>query len=119
MIEDQKQSHLNGAIEVLLAEDTKKLLAKIILDSLRADPSDFLDEEGVAQASSIESFCEKVLTTNMIVPMLTGVGKANAEVFGPLKKMFDINKLTTSLAERVEKLQETPKEEPEPEEQLH
>ena len=119
-VEDQRTKSMSDAVEVLLSDETRLLLAKVILDSLRAKPQDFLNEVDKPYCHSVEDFCNNVLTTNMIGPFLSGVAKANAEIFSPLQKIMNMDQLTTSIANKLVEMQpEESPEETEKEKNLH
>lgn len=74
----QKSESIEGMIEALTSDDSKKALGKIIMESI-AKSDRF---KGVDMPSPIEFM--NSIPANSIVEFLTGVAKANKGVLGPL-----------------------------------
>ncbi len=74
----QKEESIEGMIESLTSDDSKKALGKIIMESVKQSEK-FKDVEMPSPLEFMNS-----IPANSIVEFLTGVAKANKGVLGPL-----------------------------------
>jgi hypothetical protein len=74
---EQSQKTMTEAVEAIFADQNRLLIGRILMDSLRSS------QPRRPSVEQIENFLAD-LDLGMVVELIQGVVKANAEVFGPL-----------------------------------